>query len=99
AAEAYALLGALRQQQAWPDAALADRERLWAAQALDEAADANALAERWEVLPKPLRTEPAVVAAYSGRAAALRWEDAATSSIEHALDTRWDEDLALRYGR
>src|SRR5690606_20186390 len=34
AAEAYALLGALRQQQAWPDAALADRERLWAALAL-----------------------------------------------------------------
>ncbi|MGY1531376.1 heme biosynthesis HemY N-terminal domain-containing protein [Luteimonas sp. A649] len=99
AAEAYSLLGALRQQQAWPDAALADRERVWAAQALDEATDANALAERWEVLPKPLRSEPAVVAAYSERAAALRWEDAATSSIEHALDTRWDEDLALRYGR
>src|SRR5690606_27326139 len=99
AAEAYSLLGALRQQQAWPEAALAERERAWAAQALEEAADANALAERWEVLPKPLRSEPGVVAAYSGRAAALGWEDAATSSIEHALDAQWDESLALRYGR
>ncbi|MEG3158663.1 heme biosynthesis protein HemY, partial [Lysobacter zhanggongensis] len=33
------------------------------------------------------------------RAAALRWEDAAASSIEHALDTRWDEGLAGLYGR
>ena len=99
AAEAYALLGALRQQHAWPETMLAGRERAWAAQALAEAGDANALADRWDVLPKPLRAEPAVVGAYAERAAALSWEDAATSSIEHALDTRWDEDLALAYGR
>ncbi|NLA68453.1 MAG: heme biosynthesis protein HemY [Gammaproteobacteria bacterium] len=99
AGEAYALLGALRQQQALPEAALADRERRWAASALAEAADANALADRWEALPKPLRSEPEVVSSYATRAAALRWEDAATSSIEHALDARWDEDLAALYGR
>src|SRR5690606_36716486 len=46
-----------------------------------------------------LRAEPRVVAAYADRAAALRWEDAATSSIEHALDARWDEGLAARYGQ
>jgi len=99
AAEAYALLGALRQQQAWPDAVLAGRERSWAALALAEAGDANALADRWDALPKPLRSEPVVVTAYAERAAALGWEDAATSSIEHALDERWDEGLAARYGR
>ncbi|MGY0652871.1 heme biosynthesis HemY N-terminal domain-containing protein [Luteimonas sp. A537] len=99
AGDAYALLGALRQQQALPEAALAERERSWAAQALDEASDANALADRWESVPKTLRSEPAVVSAYAERAAALRWEDAATSSIEHALDTRWDEGLAACYGR
>jgi HemY protein len=99
AAEAYALLGALRQQQAFPEAALAERERRWAAQALAEASDANALADRWETVPKALRSEPEVVAAYARRAAALRWEDAATSSIEHALDARWDEELAADYGR
>lgn len=99
AADAYALLGALRQQQALPESALAQRERVWAAQALAEAGDANALADRWESVPKDLRSEPEVVAAYADRAAALGWDDAATSSIEHALDTRWDEDLAARYGR
>lgn len=99
AADAYALLGAMRQQQALPEAALAQRERTWAAQALSQAADANALADRWESVPKGLRNDPEVVAAYADRAAALGWEDAATSSIEHALDARWDEDLAARYGR
>src|SRR5690606_15707933 len=99
ASEAYALLGALRQQQALPESALDDRERRWAAQALAEASDANALADRWETVPKPLRSEPGVVAAYSRRAAALGWDEAATSSIEHALDTRWDEGLAAHYGR
>src|SRR5690606_7232784 len=99
AADAYALLGAMRQQQALPEAALAQRERIWAAQALAQAADGNALADRWESVPKGLRDEPELVAAYADRAAALGWEDAATSSIEHALDTRWDEDLAARYGR
>lgn len=97
--DAYELLGALRRQHALPESALADRERRWAAQSLAEAADANALAQRWEHLPKTLRGEPPVVRAYAGRAAALGWEDAATSSIEHALDARWDEGLAERYGR
>ena len=32
------------------------------------------------------------------RAAALRWDEAATRSIEQALDARWDESLATRYG-
>ena len=90
---------ALRQQQALPEAVLAERERSWAALALAEAADGNALADRWETLPRPLRSEPPVVAAYAGRAADLRWEEAATSSIENALDERWDETLADRYGR
>lgn len=99
AGEAYALLGALRQQQALPDAALAERERRWAAQALAEAPDANALADRWEALPRALRDEPEVTAAYAVRAADLGWDEAATGAIERALDARWDEDLAALYGR
>ncbi len=99
AGDAYELLGALRQQQALPEAVLAERERRWAAQSLAEAADANAIADRWERMHKALRSDPLVVAAYAERAAALGWEDAATSSIEHALDARWDESLAARYGR
>lgn len=97
--EAYGLLGALKQQQAIAPAALDALEQRLAAQSLHEAADANALAERWETLTKALRVQPAVVAAYAERAAALRWEDAATRSIEQALEARWDESLAGLYGR
>lgn len=96
--EAYGLLGALRQQQALPPAQLDALQATWAGQALREAADPNALADLWDALPEPLRTLPGVVAAYATRAAALRWDEAATSSLEAALDARWDEDLAALYG-
>ncbi|MFT3763732.1 MAG: heme biosynthesis HemY N-terminal domain-containing protein [Pseudoxanthomonas sp.] len=99
AGDAYGLLGALKQQQALAPAAFTALESRLAAQAMREAGDANVLAERWESLPKPLRVDPAVAAAYAERAAALRWDDAATHSIEQALESRWDESLAALYGR
>lgn len=98
-AQAYGLLGALKQQDALAQAQWNERETRWATGALREAGDANVLADRWESLPKHLKAEPAIVAAYADRAAALRWEEAAAKSIEDALDTRWDEDLAEQYGR
>lgn len=99
AGEAYGLLGALRQHNVWPAERLSQYEAAWAEAALREAADANVLADHWETLPKPLKTDPAAVAAYAERAAALRWEEAAAKSLEQALDTRWDESLAALYGR
>ncbi len=99
AQDAYGLLGALRQQQALPASQLDELQARWSESGLREAADANVLAERWDTLPKPLRSEPAVVAAYAERAAALRWDEAAAKSLEQALDTRWDEPLADLYGR
>lgn len=99
AGEAYGLLGALRQQQALPREQLDRLEAEWAEAGLRQAADANVLADRWDALPKPLRSHPAAVAAYAERAAALRWEDAAAKSIEQALDVQWDESLAALYGR
>ena len=99
AGEAYGLLGALKQQQALAPAAFEALEIQLATQSLREATDPNVLAERWEVLTKPLRLQPSVVAAYAERAAALRWEDAATRSIEQALESRWDESLVALYGR
>ncbi|MEO6264343.1 MAG: heme biosynthesis HemY N-terminal domain-containing protein [Luteimonas sp.] len=98
AAQAYGLLGALRQQQALPATRLDELQERWAEASLREASDANVLAERWETLPKSLKSEPAVVEAYADRAAALRWDEAATRSLEQALDARWDESLAARYG-
>ncbi|SEM15252.1 HemY protein [Pseudoxanthomonas sp. GM95] len=99
AGDAWGLLGPLRQQKALSNDAHTRLEARLAAQSLQQASDANVLAERWEVLPKPLRTEGAVVGAYAQRAAALRWDDAATHSLEHALDSRWDETLIALYGR
>jgi HemY protein len=99
AGDAWGLLGPLRQHKALSNSAHASLEARLAAQSLQQADDANLLAERWEVLPKPLRSDPAVVAAYAERAAALRWDDAATHALEHALDSRWDESLVALYGR
>lgn len=99
AGEAWGLLGSLRQQQVLTNEALAVLEAELAAQSLLQAEDANVLAERWEILPKPLRSDAAVVTAYARRAAALRWDDAATRSLEQALDTQWNESLIRLYGQ
>ncbi len=96
-AQAYGMLGALRQQQALSVSQLMQRERSWAEGALHEAADANALADHWDALPATLRNVPAVVRAYADRAAALRWDDAAANSLEHAIDAQWDDALAAHY--
>jgi len=98
-AQAYGLLGALRQQQALPPAQLDELQEHWAAASLHEARDANALAERWDALSREARNDPAVVIAYARRAAALRWDEAAIGAIEQALDARWSEALADEYGR
>ncbi len=97
--EAYGLLGAMKQQQSLSTGQLDALEKDLAARAVREANDANVLAERWETLPKALRNDPAVVAAYAERAAAMRWEDAAIRSLESAIDARWDESLVALYGR
>ena len=97
--EAYGLLGALRQQQALPANRLDALQGEWAAQSLLQAGDANALADRWDALPARLRTSAAVVAAYASRAAAMNWDEAATRSLEHALDAQWDESLVGLYGQ
>jgi HemY protein len=67
--------------------------------ALTEAADANALADRWDALQPALRTQPAVVAAYARRAAAMGWHDAGSARLEEALQAQWDAGLVGLYGR
>lgn len=97
--QAYGLIGPMRQQNALPAERLDEMQTRWAEAALLQAADANVLAERWESLAKSAKSEPAVVAAYASRAAALRWDEAAAKSLEQALDARWSESLAAAYGR
>ncbi|HSD17400.1 MAG TPA: heme biosynthesis HemY N-terminal domain-containing protein [Thermomonas sp.] len=97
--EAYGLLGALRQQRAMPANRLDALQVEWAAQALLQAGDANALADCWDALPASLRTSAPVVGAYASRAAAMNWDEAALRSLEHALDAQWDESMVDLYGR
>ncbi|AXK73329.1 heme biosynthesis protein HemY [Lysobacter sp. TY2-98] len=97
--DAYGMLGALRKADAVPEADLPRLEARWARGALLAAADGNALASRWDSVSSALRHDPAVVAAYAERAAALHWDDAASRAIEQSLDAHWDESLAALYGR
>ncbi|KGQ19068.1 Porphyrin biosynthesis protein [Lysobacter dokdonensis DS-58] len=96
--EAYGMLGALRQQQAASPAHLDELQSHWAAASLAGAPDANALADRWDALPKTLQSDPDVVGAYAERASAMRWDAAAASKIEQALAAHWDESLVETYG-
>lgn len=98
-ADAYGLLGPLRQQQALTETRLADLESEFAEASLRETTEGNALAARWDVLSSTVRTQPRVVMAYADRAAALGWDLAAIGSVESALDARWDEALADYFGR
>ncbi|MDQ3160717.1 MAG: heme biosynthesis protein HemY, partial [Pseudomonadota bacterium] len=97
--EAYGLLGALRQQQALPAPRLETLQAQWAAQSLQQAGNASELADRWDALPQTVQTTASVVAAYATRAAAMGWNEAATRTLEQALDRQWDEDLAALYGQ
>ncbi|GAB2504354.1 heme biosynthesis HemY N-terminal domain-containing protein [Lysobacter humi (ex Lee et al. 2017)] len=97
--EAYGMLGTLRKHEAIPATDLARLESRWARGALASAGDGNALASRWDAIPKGLRHDPAIVGAYAERAAALHWDDAAARAIEQSLDHHWDESLAAMYGR
>jgi HemY protein len=97
--DAYGTLGALRTAQALSNADYAVLELALAQQSLREAPDANALADRWDRLLAPLRSQPDVIAAYADRASAFQLEDAAASAIENGLNSQWSEALALQYGR
>ena len=97
AAEAYGLLGALRSANAMSSTELASSEATWAAAAISQATDSNALAAIWDEMPKPLRANYSVVSAYAHRAAALGWDEAATRSIEQAMDGQWDDRLVALY--
>lgn len=97
AEDAFGQLGALRQAQVMPVDTLAALETSLALQMLDEADDVNALAARWDMLPKTLRVSPLAVSHYAQRAVALNWAEVALRTIEQTLDSQWDEALVTLY--
>src|SRR3546814_19735769 len=68
-AQAYGMLGPMRQQQALPEARLSELETRWAEASLHEAKGAKVLAARWGTRPKTLKAEPRVITRYTNRAA------------------------------
>lgn len=99
ASEAVALLPTLRQSQLLEGANLHGFEAQIGAAALAQAATPELLEERWTTLPKPLRSDAAVVGAYAERAAAFGLEESAAAAIEHALRKQWSPTLPGIYSR
>jgi len=98
ASEALALVTALRRNRVLTEAAADAFERGMQASALQQAGDAAQLHQRWERVPKALRVDAEVVAAFARRAMTLGLEEQAGKAIEAALAARWSEPLAAIYG-
>lgn len=95
---AFGLLDALRRQHALPATRLDALQSRWAEAMLRQADDPELLTKRWQELPKPLKSDPAVAAAYADRACGLHRHDVAAKALEQALDAHWDASLVERYG-
>lgn len=96
--EAVATLPAIRASKAVPAGELPVLEARLHAAALAAAGDSEALRAQWSSLAPPTRQQPAIVAAYAQRAAALGLEDAALDAVREAIGAGWSEDLVLLFG-
>lgn len=97
--QAYAMLGALRKQQAFSAEKLENYETQWAQSALQKLDDPNAVATYWEALPKTQQQTPDIVRTYVQHAMAFGWRDAAIRVLEQAIDAQWSNALVRLYGR
>lgn len=97
-AEAVAMLPTIRASKAVPVGELPALEARLHAASLAASADSEALRAHWSSLAAPLRQQPAIVAAYAQRAAALGLEDAALEAVREAIGAAWSEDLVLLFG-
>lgn len=98
AAEALALLPALRASRVLEGEALAAEEARIIALALQQSTDARALASIWDGLSRQHRHHAPVVAAYARRAMDLGESEAGVSAVEAAMRKHWSPELAAIYG-
>lgn len=99
AQEAQAHLNTLRRDQAMPADELAAFEIRLAADALAQAPQADVLLQRWNAQPLRLQQTAPIAAAFAARAAQLGLETQAAQALSDAIESQWDEDLAVLYGR
>lgn len=94
------LLPALKRSGGMDDTAFAELERRVALARLARAgADADALQQVREAMPKGLRREPALVLAFAEAAMAAGRDDMAEPVLRRALGRDWNEALVAAYGR
>lgn len=93
------LLPALRRDRVLGVAAANDLERDAAVALLDRARSGTGdLARHWSALSKPVKAEPAVLAAYVRALIALAQHEEAETLLRKQLDRNWDSQLAALYG-
>jgi HemY protein len=98
-AAACEFLPALRRSQLLDGRRFDHLEALLTCEALVEAADIEALQNRWNDLPRALGKRDDVVLAYASRAHALGEDSSASAAIETRLRKSWSEPLVALYGR
>jgi len=99
AAEALALLPALKRCRVCEGESYAEIESAVIAATLEAASDLPALQTHWQALGRAQRVQPVLVEAYARRTAALGDADSGADAIERALDKAWSDSLARVYGR
>ncbi len=93
AAEAIALFGTLRKEQALSPQMLATLEIKLQASTLEQSSDADALLQTWQSLPERLKNNTAILQAFAARADALGLETKAVQVLADYLGMQWTPEL------
>lgn len=93
AAEAIALFGTLRKEQALSPQMLATLEIKLQASTLEQSSDADAFLQTWQSLPERLKNNTAILQAFSARADTLGLETKAVQVLSDYLGMHWTPEL------
>lgn len=96
--EALPMVARLRSERGTDAAVLSALETRLAETSLADAQEAGTLLIRWKGLPAALRAQPTVLTAFAARASSLHVEAQAAQALGDALDSQWDESVALAFG-
>jgi HemY protein len=93
AAEATALLNALRKEQAFSPQVLADMDISLHIGAIAQSADAEACLQRWQITPDRLKQSPELLKTFVARADDLGLESKAVQVLNDYLSQQWAPEL------
>ena len=93
AADALALLNALRKEQALSASVLAELDIQLHASAIEQSSDADACLNQWQNLPERLRNNTTILKVFAMRADALGLETKAVQVLSDHLSQHWTPQL------